>query len=126
VRDRASFPAELQSAAVARRHAEAVLASWGLDDARDVVRLLVSELVVNAVLHAGSAPELVMEQTDGAVRVGVADSSTDPPVKQEYSPTSPSGRGLMILDDLADRWGVDHTECGKVVWFELSVGEPGA
>ena len=125
MRERASFPAELRSAAAARRHAEVVLAAWGLDETREVVRLLVSELVVNAVLHAGSPAELTIRRLPGCIRVEVSDTSPERPAMREHSPTAPNGRGLLILDDLAQRWGVDVSAAGKTVWFELDVGTDG-
>jgi hypothetical protein len=57
--------------------------------------------------------------------VEVSDRSTEVPHLQECSPSAPSGRGLLILDDLADEWGVEVGEHGKTVWFEL-VLEPSA
>jgi anti-sigma regulatory factor (Ser/Thr protein kinase) len=121
VEDRTSFPAELRSAAQARHHAERVLSRWGLDSVLDVARLLVSELVVNAVTHAGSAADLSLCIVGPRLRVEVSDRSPVAPQPKEYSPTAPDGRGLLILDDLADAWGVDVAQSGKTVWFELAI-----
>jgi anti-sigma regulatory factor (Ser/Thr protein kinase) len=125
VEDRTSFPAELRSAAQARHHAERVLSRWGLDAILDVARLLVSELVVNAVTHAGSSADLSLCVVGPRLRVEVSDQSPVAPQPKEYSPTAPDGRGLLILDDLADAWGVDVAQSGKTVWFELVIpGDP--
>ena len=118
---RASFPPELRSAAAARHFAEGVLAEMDLPSAVDVARLLVSELVVNAVVHAESETQVVLHHDGVRLRVEVLDHSTTLPVVRGYSPTVPDGRGLRILDGLADRWGVDVTDGGKTVWFELVV-----
>ena len=118
----ASFAPELRSAAAARHFAEGVLAEMDLPSALDVTRLLVSELVVNAVVHADSETQVVLHHDGVRLRVEVLDHSAVLPVVRLYSPTVPDGRGLRILDGLADRWGVDVTEGGKTVWFELDVG----
>ncbi len=120
MRARASFPAELESAAAARRFSEEILEEWGRLDFCDTTRLLVSELVVNAVLHARSESTVVLElERQSRLRVEVTDSSAALPMQRDYAPSAPTGRGLMIVDALADRWGVDTDETGKTVWFEL-------
>jgi signal transduction histidine kinase len=84
------------------------------------VTLLVSELASNAVRHAGT-PFTVSLQCDGTiVRVEVADDSSGMPVAQRPPPDAITGRGLLIVDALATRWGVEPTSSGKTVWFELA------
>jgi anti-sigma regulatory factor (Ser/Thr protein kinase) len=116
----ASFPAELRSATAARRFAERSLGRIGCSDATiDDARLLVSELVINSVLHAGS-PTLVTLRCEGrSIRVEVRDESPRPPVRRPFSGSSATGRGLMIVDAVADRWGYETGNDHKVVWFEL-------
>jgi anti-sigma regulatory factor (Ser/Thr protein kinase) len=126
VEDRSSFPADLRSAAQARHHAEHVLSRWGLGSVLDVVRLLVSELVVNAVTHAGSAADLTLCVVGPRLRVEVSDRSQEAPQLRDCAPMSPDGRGLLILDDLAEDWGVDIGPSGKTVWFEVTVASDGA
>ena len=116
---RASFPAELESAASARRFTEGRLHTWGCDGLAEAARLLVSELVVNAVLHAGSSASVVLRFDGRCLRGEVGDESRVAPMKLVRSPSAPTGRGLVIVDALADRWGVDRRPGGKVVWFEL-------
>lgn len=118
---RASFAPELKSASDARHFAERTLAEWDLPQVLEATRLLVSELVVNAVIHARTDSELVLRAEDGRLRVEVTDHSAAEPVLQEYSPTAPSGRGLLILDELADEWGVERDGTSKVVWFDLAL-----
>lgn len=115
----AAFPAELASASAARRFVTTVLGSWDCDALVDPAQLLVSELVVNAVLHAESSVSVRVELMDARVRIEVADNS---PVAIEVRPVDPAsvtGRGLLIVDALAAAWGVDPTADGKIVWFEL-------
>jgi anti-sigma regulatory factor (Ser/Thr protein kinase) len=119
--DRSMFPAELRSASAARHHAEEVLRDWDLDAVADAARLLISELVINAVLHAGTDSELVLRCRPGVLRVEVSDGSSAVPVRRPYSPSSPTGRGLLILEDLADSWGIEVGDGSKTVWFELQV-----
>jgi anti-sigma regulatory factor (Ser/Thr protein kinase) len=108
--------------------AEARHALDGIGDAvpggrlRDV-RLLVSELVTNAVRHAnldaGDVIGLVVEVADHALRVEVHDPGGGfVPTAPSPDPTRPSGWGLYLVAELADRWGVDSDET-TLVWFEL-------
>jgi anti-sigma regulatory factor (Ser/Thr protein kinase) len=90
--------------------------------ARDV-RLLVSELVTNAVRHAnlaaGDVIVLVIELVDSMLRVEVHDPGGGfVPSSPSPDPARPSGWGLYLVAELADRWGVDSDE-RTLVWFEL-------
>ena len=91
----------------------------------EVVELLISEVVTNAILHTSSPPELKIEVRPDCVRVEVRD--TDPQlrarVRSTEDPTATSGRGLAIVDRLATAWGIE-TKPGvsKVVWFEVAIG----
>lgn len=115
----AAFPAELRSAAAARRFAEETLQGWGCAGLIESARLLVSELVVNAVIHAHTPPALRLRYEGTRLRVEVTDGSTTAPRRRPYSPTATTGRGLMILDAVADHWGVEVGQGSKTVWFEL-------
>jgi len=89
------------------------------------VRLLVSELVTNAVRHAGLDAEdrirLHVELRMGTLRVEVRDPGRGfEPRPPSPDPTRASGWGLYLVDELADRWGVDgHDGRGTRIWFEL-------
>ena len=88
------------------------------------VRLLVSELVTNAVRHAdltgGDVIELVVELADQKLRVEVRDPGGGfVPSAPSPDPARPSGWGLYLVAELADRWGVDSDET-TLVWFELA------
>jgi anti-sigma regulatory factor (Ser/Thr protein kinase) len=110
-------------AASAARHALDDLGDAMPDARLRDVRLLVSEVVTNAVRHAnlaaGDAIELVVELDHGALRVEVHDPGGGfVPSAPAPDPTRPSGWGLYLVAELADRWGVDSDE-RKLVWFEL-------
>lgn len=104
----------------ARHFATATAHEWGLAPMVDVLALLVSEVVTNAVLHTDSAGVLRLSELDAGVRVDVADESTTRPTLGTVDLAAGSGRGLHLVDKLADAWGIDLREDGKVVWFELS------
>ena len=108
------------SAAEARQFVDATLSGWGCDAFVDASRLLVSELVTNAVLHARTEMTLVVRLLRGGVRVEVHDGSPVAPVVRNYEDEAMTGRGLALVDELADRWGVERDSGGKSVWFELS------
>jgi anti-sigma regulatory factor (Ser/Thr protein kinase) len=113
---------EPSSSRAARGQVTATLHQWGADELADPVELLVSELVTNAVSHVGGGVHLRMEKLPVGVRVRVFDGGDEPlpEVDDEVPPDAPTGRGLLIVDNVADRWGVERTETGKQVWFELS------
>lgn len=112
----------MQAVGAARRFAAATLESWGRGDLVDTVALLVSEVVTNVVLHAGTAGELVVERRDGRVRIEVHDGTGQLPQRKAYGEEASTGRGLALVELLADDWGAEPTDAGKRVWFE--VGSP--
>jgi anti-sigma regulatory factor (Ser/Thr protein kinase) len=109
-------------AASEARHALDGISELSDAQLRDV-RLLVSELVTNAVRHAnladGDVIGLVVETLDGALRVEVHDPGGGfIPSAPSPDPARPSGWGLYLVAELADRWGVDSDD-RTLVWFEL-------
>ncbi|HLF41353.1 MAG TPA: ATP-binding protein [Acidimicrobiia bacterium] len=118
---RTSLEPSLTSVGAARRFVRDVLITRQVDGSVvDVVELLTSEVVTNALLHARSAEELVVELHASCVRVAITDSSCDWPVRRSIEPDAVSGRGIAIVDALAHAWGVDPiSEGGKRVWFEV-------
>jgi anti-sigma regulatory factor (Ser/Thr protein kinase) len=89
------------------------------DELREVAVLLVSELVANAVLHAGTPCVVLVDVNDRRVRVEVRDEDPRLPAMKDYGLDAVTGRGLRIVDSLSDRWGADGDERGKTVWFEI-------
>lgn len=89
----------------------------------DDVLLLVSELVTNAVVHAGSPAVVRLDADVERIKVAVADRDGErAPTIVQPEPFSASGRGVLLVDRLAARWGVEPQHEGKVVWFELPRG----
>lgn len=116
---KAKLDAQPQSAASARRFVDETLHRWQCDELFDVVGLLTSELVTNAILHAQSEIELSVSMTPDAIRIDVLDHSAEMPSMREVAEEDTSGRGLGLVEALATAWGVDERPGGKSVWFEL-------
>ena len=112
------FPAELSAPAAARRFVAGALAAAGVP-VGDAVPVVVSELVTNSVLHAGTMARVVVVVDVRCVRVEVHDADGTLPTLRRPSPETVTGRGLMLVDALTDRWGCAPDVGGKVVWFEM-------
>jgi anti-sigma regulatory factor (Ser/Thr protein kinase) len=96
------------------------------DAAEPDALLLISELVTNSIVHAGhcgnDAIRLRAGHDGSTTRVEVCDrarSRSVPEIRRDTPPTAEGGRGLMLVDALSDRWGMDTCERGTCVWFEL-------
>lgn len=114
------LPPTTDSVPVARRFVRDALRGCDVD--LETALLLVSELVTNAVLHARSELQvLVHDPRPGAqrVRIEVHDGSPVAPRKHTYSSLSATGRGLRLLEQLSEEWGVDLAADGKTVWFSV-------
>ncbi|HZQ76834.1 MAG TPA: response regulator [Acidimicrobiia bacterium] len=116
------FDHDAQTPRAARQFVSEALTAWGDDegDLTDTVTLLVSELVTNAVVHAGSDVEVMVRLTATAARVEVTDASTNGVAPRDATSEEDSGRGLALVGNLARRWGVRAAPGGgKTVWFEV-------
>jgi anti-sigma regulatory factor (Ser/Thr protein kinase) len=89
--------------------------------ALDRVLLLTSEIVTNAILHARTPLRLTAVVDAGQVVVRVYDNLPLPPRRRSYGVDAGTGRGLHLLDALADHWGVQEYPAGKCVWFSVAV-----
>jgi len=110
------------AASAARHFVGQALGPQLSSDVVDAVSLVASELVTNAVLHAGTTVRLSLGRTEeGSVRIEVADQSPNPASPRHYSDDSATGRGLVLVGALARRWGVHLSEGGggKTVWAEV-------
>ncbi|MCV2462105.1 ATP-binding protein [Streptomyces sp. ICN988] len=118
---------ERRSVPAARAFARETLADWGVRGRADDVVLCVSELATNALLHGvppgrGFLLRLWLLPCGDGVRVEVHDSGDGvPAVPLESGRSDEGGRGLLLVSELADKWGVTEREPGKVVWFECCV-----
>ncbi|MFC7220612.1 SpoIIE family protein phosphatase [Streptomyces polyrhachis] len=126
-------PADPEGLSAARHMIRAAVRAWGAGDRSDEVELVADELVTNALLHT-DGPAVVTARTLRAagagpagvrrhrVRIEVADASSAMPRRREPGESGVSGRGLLLVDRLADVWGVEPRGDGKVVWCEFALG----
>ncbi|KES07669.1 regulatory protein [Streptomyces toyocaensis] len=125
----ATFEPVGRSVASARSFVRDTLQGWGFGDIVDDAVVLTSELVTNAVVHAGTSADLLCLRSDDGVRIEVADRYPEREVPLQGSPVnmgSPDregGRGLQLCAALAGHWGVDYTPTHKTVWFRLDLPE---
>lgn len=114
------FPSVAPSAASARRFVEAAMRRWGCpDDLIQRALLVTSELVTNAYRHARSESRLSVRCDDDRVRIEVRDRGSGDVTLRPLDAGRTDGRGLHIVDALADRWGHSPESDGSVVWVEL-------
>lgn len=123
----ATFDPVGRSVTSARAFVRDTLQGWGFTDVVDDAVVLTSELVTNAVVHAGTAADVACMRTDTGVRVEVGDRYPEREVPlqsagvQFGSPDREGGRGLLLCAALASRWGVEYTATNKQVWFQLDL-----
>lgn len=115
-----------ESVGEARRGAMEVLRSSGVPASRrEDVELVVSELVTNAVVHGAKGADqhvlLVLMRSGPTLMVKVYDVNAQMGAPAQPSPDSESGRGLLIVDALADRWGATSSQDSKCLWAEFDV-----
>ncbi len=114
------LPPQPSSVPVARRLVRELLAGAGREDLLEAAQLLVSEIVTNAMLHAGTVIDVRASLQEDGLRVEIGDGSPHLPTRRRYAPTAGTGRGVMLLERLVDDWGVTRHDDGKTVWFRLS------
>lgn len=121
--DKAVFHLPLAATADAVREARFVvrqlLDGWGLETLEDTAELCASEITTNAVLHARSPVLLGIELLAERVRFEVEDEAPGELAAGSLVGDAESGRGLALVDELSESWGVQQHEGGKTVWFEL-------
>lgn len=125
----ASFEPVGRSVATARSFVRDTLQGWGFADIVDDAVVLTSELVTNAVVHAGTSADVLCLRSDDGVRIEVADRYPEREIPLQAtavsmgSPDREGGRGLQLCAALARRWGVEYTPTHKQVWFQLDLPE---
>ena len=121
-----SLPGRRRSVAAGRHWVVREAAERGVTGmANQVIELLTSELLANAVLHGppGGIVGVRLRTSDEVLRVTVTDRDVTAPVVLHPDPIEPSGRGMAIVESMSNRWGVDLGFGGKAVWFELDLDE---
>ena len=117
---------DVRDVARARRFLAEQCRRWRCQDIVEDVLLVATELVTNALLHAGSRCELRARQASGILRLEVRDAGPGVPDPRAAGTEDENGRGLVLVSALCTAWGVDSgTGPGKLVWAEMmSVPEP--
>jgi anti-sigma regulatory factor (Ser/Thr protein kinase) len=115
------LPPTSGSVTTARRLVRELLTVWDVPHDREDASLLVTELVSNVVDHVRGEADLTLELSvsDTWLRIAVVDGSSIRPIVQELSHDRPRGRGMRMVEEIADRWGADDHKGGKRVWFDL-------
>lgn len=115
-------PGDPDSLQAARQALRTALHRWSLDSLSDTAQLLASEMATNALLHTeGDATLTARPVRDGGrvLRLAVTDTSPASPQRRAATEQSTSGRGLMLIEELATDWGVEPRGNGKRVWCEI-------
>ena len=120
-----TFAPDAQAVGAARRFVAAALDGHVAINTIDVARLLVSELVTNAVVHAASSVEVELAIESTSVIVRVRDADTGPLVSRAGGGTEldEGGRGFLLVDRLTHSWGTEHSGGRKTVWFRLTADD---
>ena len=121
--------ADLRAPRRARRETIQFLDRNGVHERIDDVLLVISELITNSILHARSAPELVVRTVADppSVVVEVRDPSPVLPVEREPDLGVRGGRGIRLVSAIADKWGVEVRGAGgKTIWAQFSAAPSNA
>ncbi|UQU64733.1 SpoIIE family protein phosphatase [Couchioplanes caeruleus] len=125
---RVRLPNDRRTPAAARALVRSVLEETGLDELINEALLLTTELSTNAVVHAGTELDMEVAADPGGLTVTVTDFAPGPVEelavgprndKTEIGEVAERGRGLLLVDHFASRWGTVHEGTGKGVWFRL-------
>ncbi len=121
------LPGERRSVGLGRRWIVRAAADRGVNGmANQVLELLSSELLSNAVIHGveGAPVGLQMRYTEQMLHVAVRDRGEHAPTVMHPGPDALAGRGMAIVEAMSTRWGVQaHEDGGKTVWFELDLAD---
>ncbi|NJC71751.1 STAS domain-containing protein [Planosporangium thailandense] len=116
---REALPASPVAAPVARRLLGRACRSWSVQDSLEPAELVATELVANAVRHAGSRVTFTVSLRQDDLQISVGDDSPVLPTRRAASALDEHGRGLLMLDALCRDWGMTCVGDGKVVWAKV-------
>ncbi|OIJ67281.1 SpoIIE family protein phosphatase [Streptomyces mangrovisoli] len=120
-------PGDPEALSEARHMIRAAVRAWGARDRADEIELVADELITNALMHTeGSAIVTlrVLTGPDRRLRVEVEDTSSALPRPRDAGESGVSGRGLLLVEQLTDVWGVEARGGGKCVWCEFTATQP--
>ncbi|MFI1068907.1 SpoIIE family protein phosphatase [Streptomyces puniciscabiei] len=115
-------PGDPEALTQARHLIRSAVRSWGYRDRADEIELVADELITNALMHTEGSSIVTLRALDGGhrtLRIEVEDSSSALPRRREAGEDGVSGRGLLLVEMLADGWGVEARGGGKAVWCEF-------
>jgi anti-sigma regulatory factor (Ser/Thr protein kinase) len=120
VSEHRTFPSRPASVRAARHYAVDAIGA-APTSVVEAVAIAVSELATNSVLHAGTDFTVAVDRTPERLRIEVSDLGRGVPEMRAPDATESSGRGLLLVRELSDDWGVTASErqTGKSVWFEI-------
>jgi anti-sigma regulatory factor (Ser/Thr protein kinase) len=111
---------DVSSLGEGRRFVAQTLREWNVDEESiEPVMLVANELVANAIVHAHSSPILSLQGAGDDLVLRVADEAGGLDVARRPTPGDDGGRGLVLVEALCDRWGVEANEAGKSVWVRF-------
>ena len=115
------LPPTSASVTAARRLLRELLRVWEVPHDQEDACLLVTELVANVGDHVGGEANLTLEvsMSDTWLRIAVVDGSSIRPVVEELTHDRPRGRGMRMVEGIADSWGAEDHDGGKRVWFDM-------
>jgi len=119
-------PGDPEALRASRHMIRTAVRTWGVCDRADEIELIADELITNALLHTEGAAVVTLRILTGTarrLRVEVEDTSSVLPRRREAGEIGVSGRGLLLVDQLTDVWGVEPRGGGKAVWCEFTVPE---
>lgn len=108
-----------ESVSEARHALTSTCRSWSVPELTDAAVLVLSELVTNAVVHAGTPLLLLAEHNGAGLTLAVADGSVAAPAVLPEDDDREDGRGMAIIEAMAAGWGFQRTVLGKVVWVTI-------
>jgi anti-sigma regulatory factor (Ser/Thr protein kinase) len=120
---RRSFGLQRSSVSASRQFVDAAVSDL-VPEAREAAVLMMSELATNAVVHAATGFEVGITRSETVLRVEVTDVGGGRPALRSPTSREPHGRGLQIVKELSDHWGMSALadDAGKTVWFEILLG----